>query len=38
MRFSAELLSVLGITVLVAQDQNANSGLSFPVDDGVWKA
>lgn len=38
MRFSTALLSVLGITVLVAQDQNANSGLSFPVDDGVRKA
>ena len=38
MRLSAALLSVLGITVLVAQDQNANSGLSFPIDDGVGKA
>ncbi len=37
-RFSAALLSVLGITVLVAQDQNANSDLSFPIDDGVRKA
>ena len=34
----AALLSVLGITVLVAQDQNANSSLCFPIYVGVRKA
>ena len=33
----AALLSVLGITVLMAQDQNSNSSLRFPINDGVRK-